>query len=551
MLSRVLILSCLAFSFLPESGKSDEREAKPKGIYFAKKNYVPHPLPTFADTRDKLPKPIYDENPLYVQMYWKTWELAFRNFHEPQPGSGFVSQFIDAAFNENIFLWDSCFLTMFCNYAHPLVPGIETLDNFYAKQHDDGEICREINRATGKDYAQWVNRKGKDLHSLDPFNWGSRFDVRYVGRDVPKPAPQLTLDGLNHPIFAWAELESVRITGDRSRLAMVYQPLVKYYGALKKYLRQGNGLYMTDWASMDNSPRIPTLFGGGTAVDTSSEMAMFAQQMAEIATLLGKAEDASTFRSDSEELAGLINQKMWNAERKFYFDLTVDGKQGNVRTIAAYWTLIAGVASEDQANALAAELRNPDSFGRRHRVPTVPADEKGYNSVGFYWRGSVWSPTNTMIIRGLERYGNQDLANEIALEHLARVAEVFQSTGTVWENYSPDAATPGNPSKPDLVGWTGIPPILCFLEHAIGLKPDAPNNRLIWAIKSDKRCGCEQYRFGGYIVSLVATPDEAQPGNVAITVESDGAFDLHIQRQGLKSEFKIKAGDNHFILTSQ
>ncbi|RLT20047.1 MAG: hypothetical protein DWI29_04470 [Planctomycetota bacterium] len=152
-------------------------------------------------------------------MYWKTWELAFRNFHEPQPGSGFVSQFIDAAFNENIFLWDSCFLTMFCNYAHPLVPEIETLDNFYAKQHGDGEICREINRATGKDYAQWVNHKAKDLHSLDPFNWGSRFDVKYVGRDVPKPAPQLTLDALNHPIFAWAELESVHITGDRSRLA--------------------------------------------------------------------------------------------------------------------------------------------------------------------------------------------------------------------------------------------------------------------------------------------------------------------------------------------
>ena len=67
-----------------------------------------------------------------------------------------------------------------------------------------------------------------------------------------------------------------------------------------------------------------------------------------------------------------------------------------------------------------------------------------------------------MIIRGLERCGKQDLASEIALEHLARVAEVFQSTGTVWENYSPDAATPGEPAKPDLVGWTGIVPIVYF-----------------------------------------------------------------------------------------
>jgi len=68
-------------------------------------------------------------------MYWKSWELAFKNFHEPASGSGYVSQFIDAAFNENIFLWDTCFITMFCNCAHPLVPGIASLDNLYAKQH--------------------------------------------------------------------------------------------------------------------------------------------------------------------------------------------------------------------------------------------------------------------------------------------------------------------------------------------------------------------------------------------------------------------------------
>jgi hypothetical protein len=255
----------------------------PQGMYFAKKEYVPHPLPTFADSRDKLLKPIYHEDPLYVQRYWKTWELGFRNFYEPKPGSGFVSQFIDAAFNENIFLWDTCFLTMFCNYGHPLVPGIGSLDNFYAKQYEDGEICREINRTTGKDFTQWVNADGQDLFS----RWG-RFSVKYVGRDVPQPPPHLTLDALNHPIFAWAELESFRVTGDRARLALVYEPLVRYYGALQKYLRQGNGLYMTDWASMDNSPRVPDLAGGGTAVDTSSQMVLFARQLAEIADHLGK-----------------------------------------------------------------------------------------------------------------------------------------------------------------------------------------------------------------------------------------------------------------------
>jgi len=46
-------------------------------------------------------------------------------------------------------------MTMFCNYAHPCVPGIGSLDNFYVKQHEDGEICREINRATA-----WISSSG-------------------------------------------------------------------------------------------------------------------------------------------------------------------------------------------------------------------------------------------------------------------------------------------------------------------------------------------------------------------------------------------------------
>jgi hypothetical protein len=515
----------------------------PQGRYFAKKQYRPQPLPTFAQTKDRLPSPIYDENPLYIQMYWKAWELAFRNFYEPKPGSGLLSQFIDAAFNENIFLWDTCFLTMFCNYGHPLVPGIASLDNFYARQHADGEICREINRTTGRDFAPWQGQGRPILTS----GWGG-YTITCVGRQPPTPPPCLTLDALNHPIMAWAELESVRVTGDRRRLAMVYEPLVRYYRAMQKYVRQGNGLYMTDWASMDNSPRNPCLVKGGTAVDTSAEMVLFAENLATIADLLGKRAEAVEFRREAADLARLINRHMWNTDRKFYFDLTVDGKQSPVKTIAAYWTLLAGVAAKEQADALAAELRNPKSFGRRHRVPTTPADQPGFDPAGGYWRGAVWAPTNTMVVRGLERAGRQDLARQIALEHLERVGEVFKATGTVWENYAPDAAKPGAPAKADFVGWTGIIPILYFIEYAIGLRPDALNNRLTWVLDTEKRCGCERFRFGGHTVTLVAEPSATEPGTTRLSVESDGDFQLSVRRAGRQFDYAVKKGKNAWAL---
>jgi hypothetical protein len=536
------ILAAVLFFALISTVAAAEVES-PQGMYFAKKAYEPKPLPTFSEMKDRLPGPIYDENPTYVAMYWKAWELAFRNFHEPAPKSGYVSQFIDAAFSENIFLWDTCFMTMFCNYGYPLTPGIGSLDNFYAKQYEDGEICREINRETGRDYPLWVNETRKDLFS----RWG-KYSVKYTGRDVPQPTPLLTLDALDHPICAWAELEHLRVTGDRSRLSLILDPLVHYYRALQKYIRQGNGLYITDWASMDNSPRIPDIKDGGTAVDTSAEMVLFAEQLATIAGLVGKKEAAEGFRKEAAELKKTINEKMWNAKRKFYFDLTVDGRQSSAKTIAGFWTLLAGVAAAEQGDALAAELRNPNSFGRRHRVPTTPADQEGFDPAGGYWRGSVWAPTNTMVIRGLERYGKNQLAREIALEHLQRIGEVFQKTGTLWENYSPDHPTQGTPAARDFVGWSGTGPILYFLEYAIGLRPDAVNNHLTWVLESAKRCGCQRYRFGGHTVTLTAEPPAGSSATWRIAAESDGTFDLTVKRGGRQWDFSLKKGTNSFSL---
>jgi hypothetical protein len=508
---------------------------------FKSAHYTPAPLPTFERTRGKLPAPIYDEAPLFVQAYWKAWELAFRNFHEPTAENGFVSQLIDASFSQNIFLWDTCFMTMFTNYAHPLVPGIGSLDNFYAKQHDDGEISREIDRKTGRDSPYWISASGRDLYSHDGNKWqGQGFSVAYIGRDVPKPPPVLTLDALNHPIAAWAELESYRITGDRQRLEKVYGPLVKYYRALDKYLRQGNGLYITDWAGMDNSPRNDDIVGGGTAVDISAEMVMFARQLAQIAELMGKPQDASALRHDADQVSATINAKMWNPQRGFYFDLSLNGKQSSVKTVGAYWTLLAGVASDAQAQALATELRNPATFGRQHRVPTLAADERGFNPMGGYWRGSVWAPTTTMVIRGLQKYGQQALATEIAMEHLRAVSDVFAKTNTIWENYAPDSTRQGDEAKADFVGWSGLGPIMYLIEFAIGIQADAPANTIVWDIQSSRRVGVENFRFGGKLVQLVAEAATAD-GKRMVKVSSDQPLTLQVRWQGKKTTIEVKA----------
>jgi Mannosylglycerate hydrolase MGH1-like glycoside hydrolase domain len=551
----LILIALLAGSAFPQA--TSTRNSEEMGMYFAKKKYTPKPLPSFEALRDQLPSPIYDDNPLWVKVYWKAWKLAFHNFHQPAPGSGFVSNFIDAAFNQNIFLWDSCFMTMFCNYAYPLVPGISTLDNFYAKQYPDGEISREIVRATGVAYKPWID--SEDLPLFSRWGWPSYEDkadedrndpVTYKGRKPPTPNPALTLDALNHPILAWAELEHYQITGDRQRLQEVWEPLVHYYQALHKYLRQGNGLYVTDWASMDNSPRNMYLKGGGTGIDISSEMVLFARELSQIAQILGKDKAATVYSKDADGLARRINRRMWDKKKTFYFDLQLNGKRAPIMTIAGYWTLLAKVAPPKRAAALAAELQNPATFGRLNLVPTLAANQPGFDPQGGYWRGSVWVPTDTMVIEGLENYGYNDLARKIALNHLNLVAKVFEKTGTIWENYAPDALQPGKPAKSNFVGWSGLGPIDYLLKYAIGLRPNAPQNELVWKLEPGGRRGCEHYRFAGHVVTLIASPEAGNPNQVRITVQSDGAFHLRAQFKGNEKTFEVVSGSQKFEISA-
>ena len=60
IMTLLLILSFYSIFLLPQNSEV-------QGIYFSKKTYEPRPLPKFDDTKDLLPNPIYDENPLWIE----------------------------------------------------------------------------------------------------------------------------------------------------------------------------------------------------------------------------------------------------------------------------------------------------------------------------------------------------------------------------------------------------------------------------------------------------------------------------------------------------
>ncbi|WP_246228132.1 MGH1-like glycoside hydrolase domain-containing protein [Propioniciclava coleopterorum] len=498
------------------------------------------PLPEASALLGRLPGPWVAGRPDYRACYDYAVATLLGSRRAPQPGSGFVSPFLDSAFNDNVFWWDSCFITMFARLLHPYVPGICSLDNFYARQFDDGEICREINATTGRDLPWWTNLDGGPLYSFYDRAYGYRsltsaapdLDLATCRRPdlgrVPAAPPHLTLDALNHPVAAWAEWLSFTQTGDLDRLERVLPALAAYHAALEEHLGHAEGLYVSDWASMDNSPRNARL---GFGVDTACEMVLDARHLLQIAAALRAAgrradlDDAALGRR-AEATDAAINALMWDPERAFYVDLDADRVRIEVRTIAGFWPLIAGVARGERADALVAALLDPAAFGRLNPVPSVAADEPGYVPEGGYWRGGTWSPTNQMVIAGLAAVGRHDLARELATRHLDAVCRVHADTGTIYEYSSPDLLSAGANDHPAFVGWSGMAPIGFLIERVIGLQADAPTARLTWRLPAaGPDCGVERYWFGGITADLALRHTDRER---VVEVTADGPFTLEL-----------------------
>lgn len=477
---------------------------------FRARRSAPTPLPTYD--RDRLPQLIADDHPEWVAMYDKAWQLAFKNLRQPEPESGFVANFIDPAFNANTFLWDSCFMMQFGRYGRRAFDFMGTLDNFYAKQHDDGFICREISTYTGRDLYQ----------SLDPRSTGPN-------------------------IFAWTEWLHYQHTGDSERLRSVFPTLIGYHRWWQDWrTHPGGGYWTSGWGSgMDNQTRVPnseTHHRHYTWVDATFQQALNAQVLLQMAAVIGRDEFNAELVDELARLTDLINAQMWDEGSGFYYDRAPDGRLSQSKTIGVYWGLLTTAVPPERAARLIAHLNDPNVFNRPHRVPTTPYDAADYNPYGGYWLGAVWSPTNYMVLRGLTIRGQHDLAHEIARNHVEKVSEVFKQTGTLWENYSPEFSQPGRPAGRDFVGWTGVSAITVPLEYLIGVQPAGGAN-LVWDIRLKERHGVLRYPMGdSHNVDLLYNP--SADGTAQLLSRATHRFSLQVNFDGKARVFDLTPGEH-------
>jgi len=451
------------------------------------------PLPSFNQSLGMLPVPFWDGHASVIDCYWKAWELVFQNLSPATKQNGFVGNYLDTAFNGNVFLWDSCFTTFFGVYGRRAFNFQKTLDLFYAKQHADGFICREISGLNGRDA----------FHRFDPSSTGPN-------------------------ILAWAEWNHFLHTGDHSRLAQVFPALMAYHIWTKTYRTWQDGTYWTTgWGSgMDNLPRFASphhewwSHGHLSWIDATLQAILSAKILVRIANTVSRFDDNPLLQAEIDNLTRIVKETMWSEEDAFFYDRHPLGQLTGVKHIGSYWALFSEILLDFDEEKFIAHLSNPMEFNRLHRIPALSADHPSFDPNGGYWSGGVWAPTNYMVLKGLETCGYADLAHEIARNHLESVVQVYESddtpwenaeqfrqffdlvrvqidsSHTLWENYAPDCIKPGSMSKPGYVGWTGLPPIAVLIENILGIRPGLDPTILIWNVRLLERHGITNYPFG-------------------------------------------------------
>ena len=425
-----------------------------------------------------LPEVIVEAEPELADFYRLAWKLAWDHVYESDqmPFSPYLSEGCGV---NRVWIWDSCFMGMFCRYALKSFPGRATLDNLYELMNKPDAPIR--------------------IHHRD-----------------------------NPPLFAWIEWMYYQMDPDRKRLAEVLPKLTAHYDFLEKldpaehaadpaplmtWKKEAEGYCWSGCPSgMDNTPRGRDDYDSIWWVDALAQQALAARYIVKIAQTVGDEAAKRRFGAEFESKKALL-QTYWDAETGAFLDRYRNGRGFcRVLTPASLWPVFADCATPEQRKRQFELLNDPRKLGGIVPFPSVSRDDPDFSPEGAYWRGAVWLPTAYLGIKALEQYGEYGQAAELSmklLRHMVRTWKEFDPH-TIWECYSPTEAKPAsgkrNPVvRKDFCGWSALGPISLLIENLIGVSGfDSDARSLSWNPGiPEGRLGIRNLNFCGGRVDLV------------------------------------------------
>jgi neutral trehalase len=446
----------------------------------------------------------YDQD--LVDIYDKCWLWLQDSWQKPNKEIGLPWSYFNYPGNKTVSLFETCFSTFFLVYNTKKYSVSPLLDIFYEKQEANGAIRGEYSVETGK----------------------------------PVFSPE-NPEGVQPPLFSWVEYNLYHKVGNKKRLKDIMPVLEKHYEWLENTFQDDSGLYSVPLHAtmMPNAPREKMHY----PIDFNTQQAINALYLSAIGDTLNDKDLSFKYKRKYFSLKTRINSLMWNENDQFFYDLDKDRKQIPVKTIAAFWPLLAEIPNEAKADGLIAYLRDPGEFGTHNPFPTVAASEPAYEKEGEGYRGSVFPPFTFMVIKGLEKYARYTFARECAIKHLYTILDTFKpdsgTHGAFWEAYKPETEGPaiwtGNEefNRKTFLTFTSLSTITLMIENVIGLYISLPKKTVDWIVPTLERMGIEDLYLKRNKITILSNKTDR---GWEIRLESEKLYYFTINIIGMKKK---------------
>jgi len=446
------------------------------------------------DWQSEIPRVVHPDSNL-VELYNRTWEIAagrVRRGPEGLPASPYLDE---NCYEDQIWIWDSCFMVLFSKYAPAAYPGKETLLNLYAPLHDGRSTPLRIHMRDNPPLFAWVEDENFRFTADTAQVRRVLCEKRYLQRH-----------------FAW--FDSVPQGHIDERVSPAYNPIFR--GVVRDDRGRLRGYTWTGRASgMDNTVRGRDAGGYDSIlwVDAIAQQALSALHIAELCRQTGDKAQARQWRKKYKALKKTVNRLYWDERDGYYYDIAVkDGAPCRVMTPASFWTMLARIPGRRRAARMVERLREERFLGGAHPWTSLSRSDPDHDAAtGNYWRGGVWLPIVYMGTKALEQYGYYELADSLAARVLRQQLNVYRQLEphTIWECYSPSADAPstehGSRVRSDFCGWSALGPISLFIENVLGFRrADGPRRTLYWTLKPENGThGLRRFRFGPVTTDIV------------------------------------------------
>lgn len=204
------------------------------------------------------------------------------------------------------------------------------------------------------------------------------------------------------------------------------------------------------------------------------------RSIANVARALGQHADAARLNAEAETLKTRFEAAFWSDQLGTYV-IALDGAKEPcaIRSSNAGHVLLSGIASQDRAGRVAADLLS-QSFFCGWGVRTIAAGEPRFNPMSYH-NGSVWPHDNALIALGMSNYrytgsvqgiftGIFRAANFMTMRRLPELFCGFRRRPGRGPTFYPVACSPQ--------AWAAAAP-LALLQASLGLNFDIPNRAIV------------------------------------------------------------------------